>query len=169
MICCRRFIETPEPLSFFFGTCTVIHSVITYREGLNPFGLRILQIVDFGTTSGAERSSEPQIGIFDFQLFGLQVFAPMDFFAENRKSLKRFGKRPAPARSGPKIKAVLPPSHLIGRARMYNENSTLALAIRVEGGLHGPIYYHSVFHRFLSKDGGEEDEGKMVLYMSYLA
>ena len=95
----------------------------SHTKNLNPFGLRILQIVDFGTTSGAERSSEPQIGIFDFQLFGLQVFAPIDFSAENQKSLKRFGKRPAPARSGPKIKAVLPPSHLIGRARIHNEKT----------------------------------------------
>jgi hypothetical protein len=89
-------------------------------KGLNPFGLRILHIVDFGTTSGAERSSEPQIGIFDFQLFRSKAFERIDFSAENRKSLKRFGKRPAPARSAPKIKAVLPPSHLIGRARIHN-------------------------------------------------
>ena len=53
----------------------------------------------FFIVSGAELSSEPQIGIFDFQLFGLQVFAPIDFSAENQKSLRRFGIRPSPARN----------------------------------------------------------------------
>jgi len=117
-----------EPFSFLFDLFTEAAVLLPSKAmfgitapsqaiGLNPFGLRILQIVDFGTTSGAERSSEPQIGIIDFQLFRSKAFERIDFVAENRKSLKRFGKRPAPARSGPKIKAVLPPSHLIGRAR----------------------------------------------------
>jgi len=151
LIGCRRFIV--RIALFLFYTYKFILILISYREGLNPFGLRILQIVDFGATSGAERSSEPQIGIFDFQLFRSKAFERIDFSAENRKSLKRFGIRPAPARTGPKIKAVLPPSHLIGRARIYNENSTLALAIRFEGGLHDLIdnFFHSVFSQILSK------------------
>ena len=119
---------------------------------LNPFGLRILQIVDFGTTSGAERSSEPQIGIFDFQLFRSKAFERIDFFAENRKSLKRFGKRPAPARSGPKIKAVLPPSHLIGRASIYNRNILpwlLLLGSKADSTAF--FFFHSIFSNRLSK------------------
>jgi len=34
---------------------------------LNPFGSTLLQNAAFGSLPGAERSTEPQIGIFDFQ------------------------------------------------------------------------------------------------------
>jgi hypothetical protein len=76
--------------------------------------------------------------IYDFQLFGLQVFAPIYFSAENHKSFTEFKQPPPPARNCEKIKAVLPPSHLIGRARIYNKKILhWLLAIRFEGGLHG--------------------------------
>ena len=154
MIRCKRFLKTPEPLLFFLQYFDDLRRRFLIPKGLNPFGLRILQIVDFGTTSGAERSSEPQIGIFDFQLFGLQVFAPIDFSAENQKSLRRFGKRPAPARSGPKIKAVLPPSHLIGRARIYNKTKTILhwlLLLGSKADSTASLFHHSAFSKGLSK------------------
>jgi len=79
-----------EPLAFFLGVSLSFHRVFTYTEGLNPFGLRILQLVDFGADPGAELSSEPQIGIIDFHFFGPKAFGPYWFSAENQQSLKRF-------------------------------------------------------------------------------
>jgi len=34
---------------------------------LNPYGSTLLQNAAFGSLPGAERSAEPQIGIYDFQ------------------------------------------------------------------------------------------------------
>ena len=41
--------------------------VSTESARLNPFGSILLQNAAFGSLPGAERSAEPQIGIFDFQ------------------------------------------------------------------------------------------------------
>ena len=52
---------------------------------LNRFAPTLPQIVDFYAASGAERSSELQTWICGLQQFGLQVFAPIGFSAENRE------------------------------------------------------------------------------------
>ena len=41
--------------------------VSTDSARLNPFGSILLHNAAFGSLPGAERSSEPQIGIYDFQ------------------------------------------------------------------------------------------------------
>jgi hypothetical protein len=73
--------------------------------------------------------------LYDFQLFGLQVFAPIDFFAENHKSFTGLNQEPRSSQKLRKIKAVLPPSHLIGRAGIYNEQfytGCLLLGLKVD-------------------------------------
>jgi hypothetical protein len=87
-----RFIETKWPDEKRKKLCT-----------FGPPGDKDGRLTFF-SVSGAERSSEPQIGIYDFQLLSSQVCELIDSFAENRKSLKRFGIRPSPARNSKKAK-----------------------------------------------------------------
>jgi hypothetical protein len=135
---------------------------------LNPFGSTLLQFVDFRTTSGAELSSEPQIGIYDSQLLNSQACEPIDFPVENRKSLRRLGIRPSPVRSGPKIKAVLPPSHLIGRARIHNEKRyTACLLLSSKADSTARFISTPPSRTGCRKGGGVSNDRRNILYRGW--
>ena len=48
-------------------SCKAMTNLSNFGASLNPFGSTLLQKAAFGSLPGAERSAEPQIGIFDFQ------------------------------------------------------------------------------------------------------
>ena len=133
---------------------------------LNPFGSTLLQFVDFDAAGGP---NVPPNRKLEFTIFNYTARKPASLLILSRKienPLSGSAVRPSPAWRCVKIKAVLPPSHLIGRVGVWRRRPHRLLAIRVEGGLHGLVYFHSAFASRLPKGGGEHDEKEMVLLVS---
>ena len=64
-------------------------SIAWHTERLDPFGPTPLQIVDFSAFRGP---NFPPSGKLEFAISNDTGCAPIDFSAENRKSLRRLGR-----------------------------------------------------------------------------
>jgi len=112
---------------------------------LNPFGSTLLQIVDFDAAGGP---NVPPNRKLEFTIFNYTARKPASLLILLRKienPLSGSAERPSPAWRSVKIKAVLPPSHLIGSSGVWKRRQHRLLAIRFKGGLHDLVYSHSVF------------------------